>query len=140
MGPDPKAEAARWFEQAEADLDTARKLVEIHIFYAACFFAQQSAEKALKAAHYAAGARIVLGHSVGAVARATQPFAPAIAALADTVERLDLYYIPTRYPNSLPDSVPARVFKAEDAATAIDLATRVRHAVAAWLEAGPPVR
>jgi len=133
MGPDPKAEAARWFEQAEADFETARRLAEIGIFYAACFFAQQAAEKALKAAHFAAGARVVLGHSVGALARATLPFAPSIAALADTIERLDLFYIPTRYPNSLPESVPARVFKREDAATATDLAGRTLDAVRTWL-------
>ena len=96
MGSDPKAEADRWFEQAEADLETARKLVDIGIFCAACFFAQQAAEKALKAAHYASGARVVLGHSVGALARATSAFAPTVAAIADVVERLDLFYIPDR--------------------------------------------
>ncbi len=28
---------------------------------------------------------------------------------------LDGYYVPTRYPNSLPDSIPARVFTREAA-------------------------
>lgn len=136
MEPDPRAGASRWFEQAEADLATARRLSDIGIFYAACFFAQQAAEKALKAAHYASGARVVLGHSIGALARAAQPFAPAIVAAADSIERLDLYYIPTRYPDSLPESVPARVFKAEDAATALSLATHALDVAGEYVRKG----
>lgn len=129
MESDPKANAARWLEQAEADLVTAQKLCELGIFYAACFFAQQAAEKALKAAHYAVGARVVIGHSVGTLARAAHSFAPDLAALAETGDRLDLFYIPTRYPNSLPDSVPARIFKVQDATLAVELADRVVTAV-----------
>lgn len=41
---------------------------------------------------------------------------------------LDAFYIPTRYPNSLPDSVPARVYRAEQSADAL---ARAKEAVAA---------
>ena len=38
---------------------------------------------------------------------------------------LDLYYIPTRYPNGLPDSIPAKVFTEEVAKTAAALADEI---------------
>jgi len=38
---------------------------------------------------------------------------------------LDGYYVPTRYPNSLPDSIPARVYTADAAREAVRLATEV---------------
>jgi len=36
---------------------------------------------------------------------------------------LDGYYVAARYPNSLPDSIPARVFTQAAAATAVGLAS-----------------
>lgn len=41
-------EADQWLRLARTDLRTARQLVEDAIYYAAVFFAQQAAEKALK--------------------------------------------------------------------------------------------
>ena len=38
---------------------------------------------------------------------------------------LDLYYIPARYPNGLPDSIPAKVFTEEVAKTAAALADEI---------------
>ena len=35
---------------------------------------------------------------------------------------LDGYYVPTRYPNSLPDSIPARVYTRDAAKEAVRLA------------------
>ncbi len=45
MRPDTQ----QWWEQAQADLRSARALLQIGEFYATSFHAQQSAEKALKA-------------------------------------------------------------------------------------------
>ncbi|MEX0786275.1 MAG: HEPN domain-containing protein [Dehalococcoidia bacterium] len=41
-------EAEQWFRLAETDLRTAEQLRDDKIYYAAVFFAQQAAEKALK--------------------------------------------------------------------------------------------
>lgn len=38
---------------------------------------------------------------------------------------LDGYYVPTRYPNSLPDSIPARVYTRDVAREAVGLAEEV---------------
>jgi HEPN domain-containing protein len=57
-------EAQRWFKQAQADLEAVRALQAAGHHAAACFYAQQAAEKALKAVLYGQGKRVVLGHSV----------------------------------------------------------------------------
>ena len=54
-------EAGRWLQAAEDDLRFARFAANGGFFAQACFFAQQAAEKAVKAVHYAGGARAVLG-------------------------------------------------------------------------------
>jgi len=42
---------------------------------------------------------------------------------------LDKYYIPTRYPNGLPDLTPAQVFTVEDAKDCKDRAYKILKAV-----------
>jgi len=60
----PEYESKRWFEQAEYDLKTAQWNLKGELFAPACFWAQQSAEKAVKAFLYSKGERVVIGHSV----------------------------------------------------------------------------
>ena len=64
MQPDLKREGLRWWRQAERDLDDARYAFAGERYNLACFLAQQSAEKALKAYLYSQGMEMVLGHSV----------------------------------------------------------------------------
>jgi HEPN domain-containing protein len=99
-------EAQRWLKQALHDRDAAR-LNRDHDFHEhACFLAQQSAEKALKAFLYQRGQGPVLGHSTLALTHESAALEPEFAALDDACRRLDQLYIPTRYPNGLPDNVP----------------------------------
>jgi len=89
----------------------------------ACFHAQQSAEKALKAILYSSGERVVLGHSLAALGEAVQSHSGSFAELAPEVSKLDRYYIPTRYPNSLPEGTdPSSAFDGADAAVAMQSA------------------
>jgi HEPN domain-containing protein len=57
-------EGLRWLDQAEADFKTARDCLEDGNYYASAFFAQQSAEKALKGFLYSKGYRALITHSV----------------------------------------------------------------------------
>ena len=56
-------EAQRWLETAREDLDAAKALLEKGKFSHACFFCQQSGEKALKAIWYFLG-EDPWGHSI----------------------------------------------------------------------------
>jgi HEPN domain-containing protein len=101
-----RTEGQRWLRQALHDRDAA-SLNRDHGFHEhACFLAQQSAEKALKAFLYALGEGPVLGHSTLTLTIECGGHDPAFDALRDACRRLDQLYIPTRYPNGLPDNIP----------------------------------
>ncbi|HCW50591.1 MAG TPA: DNA-binding protein [Clostridiales bacterium] len=127
MKPDPLEEGRRWLAQAKDDITVSEHLLRGGFHNYACFFAQQAAEKALKAYLLAQGAREVRGHSVGDLCLDAARLDPAFEGLADEVTPLDKYYIPTRYPNGLPGGTPSRAFDRVDSERALALA---RHAVA----------
>lgn len=125
MKPDPKAEGLRWLRQAEHDLSDADYSRAGGRYSLACFLCQQAAEKALKAFLYAQGAEQVLGHSVAELAAECGNLDGEFRALKPKAAPLDHYYLPTRYPNSLPGGIPAEAFDESDAHRALQLAGEV---------------
>jgi HEPN domain-containing protein len=140
MRREPIEEARRWLEQARHDLRWAHDLAERGGYHIACFLAQQVAAKALKAYLYATGVEMVLGHSVQRLGAEIESHGAALAAAARRWAPLDGFYIPTRYPNGLPDGIPALVFTREAAAGAVALARDAIETVAAKIDElpGPP--
>ena len=127
-------QAERWLETAREDLRAAQVLADAGMFAHACFLAQQAAEKAAKSLWYAAG-EDPWGHSVLKLV-GQFPHRDRLPDLADWERRaalLDRFYIPTRYPNGLPDLTPGQSFFAPDAEQAIEVASAFVSAVAAWL-------
>ncbi len=120
-----RAEAERWLAQAENDLAFAEHGLELGFFAQTCFLAQQVAEKAAKAVHYARGARIVMGHSVDGLLESLAPDLPQVEALRDGAKELDQHYVPTRYPSGLPGNVPFRAFTRDQARRALEHARTV---------------
>jgi len=108
-------EAQRWLQQARADFEAGEYLIQGKKFYLACFVFQQAAEKALKAYLYARGEDWVIGHSVQKLCLECSKYDSVFKELGEEVNGLDGYYIPTRYPNSLPDGIPADVYTRSDA-------------------------
>jgi HEPN domain-containing protein len=125
MRRSPPDEGRRWLEQAQTDLGWAQHLRDAGAHYLACFLAQQVAEKALKAFLYAQGEELVVGHSVRQLCARAAHYAAQFARNLDDWGVLDSYYIPTRYPNGLPDDIPARVYNRQSAETALALAQSV---------------
>ncbi len=115
-------EGERWLAQATEDLKWTALLAREGGWHLACFLAQQVVEKALKAFLYAQGEEIVLGHSVERLCSAAAAYEAKFAQKARRWSILDGYYVPTRYPNGLPDGIPANVFTEEAAAGAVALA------------------
>lgn len=116
---DSASEARRWLKQAENDLEFARLGLREGFFSQACFLAQQSAEKGVKAIAYALGERTVLGHSILVLTDRYADRVPGLGGLRREAGILDQYYIPTRYPNGLPGGVPFMAFGEEQAVAAI---------------------
>lgn len=125
---DPTSESTRWLDQATNDLDFARYALAGGFFHQACFVAQQCAEKALKAIHYADGARTVIGHSVAGLLGRLLKLHPALSSLRDAASELDLFYIPTRYPNGLVEGSPHEAFTNTQADRAIAHANTILEA------------
>ena len=132
-----RTEAGRWFHQARHDLRAAAWNLEGGFHNTVCFLAQQSAEKALKSLLYYVGSRkqALMTHSlVGMVSDQ----ADAIEGLSDLLEEartLDMHYIPSRYPNGLPDGIPHRFYSAKLAKEALACAQKIQDFAAGFYEA-----
>lgn len=121
----PQHEGRRWLEQAQADLEWTRHLFDAGAYYLVCFLAQQTAEKALKAFLYAQGEEMVIGHSVRNLCCRAAAYDVGFRDRTEEWGILDSYYVPTRYPNGLPDDIPARVYNQAAARSALTLAEAV---------------
>ncbi|HXF04445.1 MAG TPA: HEPN domain-containing protein [Blastocatellia bacterium] len=124
-------------EQAKEDLKWATMLAAEGGYHIACFLAQQIAEKALKAFLYAQGEPVVTGHSVERLCSRASEYDPEFAERGKTWAILDGYYVPTRYPHSLPDSIPARVYTQAAAADAVRLAAEAVEFVTMKIKPSP---
>ena len=114
-------EAKRWFNQELEDLQSAKILLDNKRYYLVCFLCQQIVEKALKSVIYFNKEDLVIGHSVKKLADWAGEFEDDFKKLGNEISILDTYYIPTRYPNGLPDGIPAEVFNEKSAQSAFEL-------------------
>ncbi len=119
----------RWLAFADEDLLTAQLTLANGIHNQACFHAQQCVEKALKGA---------LAHHSGRTPPRTHAIADLLRLLpadwltsvrADLIEKMDDYYIPTRYPDALPGTLPEGLPGIAEATEAVELARIVLNEV-----------
>jgi len=116
----------RWLGTAKEDLDASRALQEKQKYSHACFFAQQSGEKAVKALWLGLG-EDPWGHSIQKLI-SEMPDSRIKSRMEELLEEgstLDRYYIPTRYPNGLPDLTPGKAYFKKDADLCINTAQRI---------------
>ena len=120
--PDFLSEGARWFRQAERDLEDAAFNRQGERYNIACFLSQQAAEKAVKAYLYRRGAEDVWGNSLLYLCEDAKLFEMYFDTIKSDARQLDKYYDVTRYPAFLPSGIPAEAFDDIDAERAIELA------------------
>jgi HEPN domain-containing protein len=126
-------QAERWLLTAEEDLEAARLLMAGGMYPQCCFLTQQSAEKAVKAMWYMLDAE-PWGHSVQ---RLLEEFPRKRAVSERWIEKaalLDKFYIPTRYPNGLPDLTPGQVYRLKDAESGLEAADTLLKQCRAFVE------
>jgi HEPN domain-containing protein len=129
--------AADWLSQANQDLAMAQVSAGHGHHDWACFAAHQAVEKALKGLHLSHGQQ-AWGHGLG---RLFRDLPDALqermeAGLPELVERLrilDALYIPTRYPDSLPDGAPSDHFGHLQSRDALSHARALVDAIAAQM-------
>jgi HEPN domain-containing protein len=120
---------------AKEDLEAATALRDANMFAHACFMAQQSGEKALKALWFGID-NDPWGHSIQKlVMQFPQPdlIVNSEVWIANAASH-DKFYIPTRYPNGLPDLTPGQTYVAQDATGAIEKAKFFLEQISSILE------
>ena len=115
-----------WLRQAQRDLDLARHALAAGSYEWACFAAQQSSEKGVRAVFLKANCN-AWGHSVSALLQQLPPPFQAEESLLRAGKELDKHYIPSRYPNAFPQGAPCDYHTAEEAQRAI---THTEHILA----------
>lgn len=114
-----KDEWNRYYRQAEHTLASARRDADDGDHDWACFKAQQAAELAIKG-YIRATREFVTGHSVTRLLTAMEGEVPE--TIVDCARRLDMVYIPTRYPDAYDAGSPMDYYTAVDSQQAINCA------------------
>ncbi len=137
MAHNRKAEATRWFCQATYDLKACRWNIDGGFFDTACFLAQQAGEKALKSLLYYLGSRrkVLLTHSLVEMIKEAGKRVSGLAGLVEQARRLDLHYIPSRYPNGLPSGYPHQFYGRETSEEALRAAAEIISAISDYFTA-----
>lgn len=120
LDPWDAPEFARWLRQAEHTLESARRdVAEADLAWGA-FKAQQAAEFALKALLRGLG-QPAMGHSVRRLLEEVRALRIAPPPeLSDAARRLEMHYIPSRYPDAYPEGSPFEFYTPDVAAQALD--------------------
>jgi HEPN domain-containing protein len=111
-----------WLRQGEKDLEKARLDLKWAFYEWACFTAHQAAEKSIKALFQHLHGE-AWGHGTKALLE-NLPDKDSQMYIEDA-KVLDKLYIPTRYPNGLPQGIPHDYFTKGDAEHAIEAASRI---------------
>lgn len=138
MARDRTGEARNWYTQARSEFQDALDLEARGRYYLALYLYQQAAEKALKAFLFDAGEDELFTHSVKDLLGLAEHIDPGMGEFR-AAGKLDMYYIPTRYPNGLAGNVPAEFFNdPEECEMVRQLSRAVVEAVAERLGKEPP--
>ncbi len=108
-----------WLKQAEFDCSTAKTLKDNDNFPWACFAVHQAAEKALKALLEKIN-QPSWGHDLVELLEQVKQTISVPQKIVEACSRLNLYYIPTRYPDAFPSGAPADKFTEQQAISAIE--------------------
>lgn len=132
------ATARVWLGNAETDLELAREILE-RFAARACFHAQQCSGFALKGALIALADDHPRTHVGEGLLRELEALDVAIPEdVLAAANRLDLFYIGSRYPDSLGGADPRKVLSREDAERAIMLSNRVLEFATALVDKSVP--
>jgi len=105
---------------ANDDLVVAGDAEKREIYHLACFHAQQAAEKMLKAYIIFLGRPVPKTHNLRELYERIVPKPSGISEFKESIKILDQYYIPTRYPDALPGSLPEGLPTARHAREALE--------------------
>lgn len=112
-------EADRWLRQAEYDFKVAEWNQEGGFYAPACFWAQQSAAKALRAFLFFKGEDARETRSVAELMDRSLTYEEGFKDVVGASTSLDIYYKTSRFPDAIPGGIPAEVLTLKDSQDAI---------------------
>ena len=119
MQPNRFVTAETWLGNARIDLEVAAEISERYPSRA-CFHAQQGAEMALKALLIALTDDHPRSHIGDVLVQELRALSVNVPAAVETAaNRLDLFYMGSRYPDALGGADPSKVLQVGDAVSAI---------------------
>jgi len=129
-------EAKRWIDTAKRDLNASEHLVASGDYPIAFFMAHQCSEKALKAFLYYMNKSEVKGHSIHDLITGANKYDPSFLQILPSTNGLDIGYITTRYPDSIPGGTPYDLYDEKSAQEAIKCAKEVMEFVLSKIDFG----
>ncbi len=114
-----------WSLMADLDLKAARGSLNEDVPNIACFLSHQAVEKVLKAYLLQRDLKVPKIHSLIELLDMVALDAIGLKAFSDQIVFLNQFYIPTRYPDALPGSLPEGLPSIEVAEKAIIYATEI---------------
>ncbi len=130
------ADVKRWITFAEEDLKAADATLENEVYSAVCFHAQQAVEKSIKALLLVTSGYVPRQHSILRLAEISEN-KDLFTSHREKLEFLDKFYVPTRYPDALPGSLPEGLPGKEDAEQALAAAREIMNVVKDALSTTP---
>ena len=118
-------EADRWLRQAEYDLKAADWNQQGGFYAPACFWAQQSAAKALRAFLFLNREDARETRSVMDLLDRAITYEEEFKNFVGTSTSLDIYYKTSRFPDALPGGIPAEVITQKDSRDALKQAADI---------------
>ena len=115
-----------WMEDSENDLMVSKETLKVAKAYNwACFQSQQAAEKSVKAVLIGIGEHPYLHSIRELLGDLSLKTGRALHDLEDCAERLDLYYVPPRYPNAHGGRATYKIYGKGVAQEAVECAGRI---------------
>lgn len=113
-----------WLERAADDLAVGKLVIKRGFTAHACFLAHQAFEKSLKAYLIKSRTGYPRTHRLVDLVQECIPFDRTFANLVDGALILDQYYIPTRYPDATPGTLPQGLPSTKQAREALTAAEK----------------
>lgn len=126
--PSTNADWQKWLKFSDEDLRAADSTLGDEVFSAACFHAQQAVEKAIKAVLLKKTGKVPRDHSILRLTEKSED-KELFEQHKEKLEFLDKFYVPTRYPDALPGSLPECLPNREDAEKAVESAKEIVESV-----------
>ena len=122
----PQKNALRWIRDAENTLRQGQMNCQMEAYNVACFLAEQSAQKSLKAVRYLDGSRFISTHSVTELIREISQTRPGFLPIRSQAAVLEQYYLTTRYPDAVAEpAIPSEIFTKGQAEEALRIARSI---------------